>query len=576
MITFESTGLKPELLQAIDELGFDQPMPIQEKVIPVLLKGDTDLIGLAQTGTGKTAAFGLPLLNLTDLSLQKTQALILCPTRELCLQIAKDLKSYSTHLEGVRIVSIYGGADINGQIRELKHGAHFIVATPGRMKDVLERGKADISNVRWTVLDEADEMLNMGFQEELNAILDQTPKSKNMLLFSATMSKEVASIASGYMKDPIEIVVGQKNTGSVNVEHDCYMVNAHDRYLALKRIIDVNPDLYGLVFCRTRMETKEVAEKLLNDGYNADALHGDLSQAQRDMVMQKFRNKNLQVLVATDVAARGLDVTDLTHVINYNLPDDIEIYTHRSGRTGRAGKEGVSVVIIHSKEQYKIHQIEKVINRKFNWKKVPGGAEICEKQLFSLINKVEEVDCTQIEPFLPRIYEKLESLSREEIIKRLFSLEFNRIFDYYKNAPDLNKVAVSKKSEKNSGKTTFNRFFISIGTKDEVTTRDLIGLINDAVEDRDIEIGKIDLMKSFSFFEADSNYTDKILNSFQHVEVSGRKIVVEQAQERKPSASSRSKKEKFREGRFSEYGKNSHRDRERKGSKDRKYKKSRW
>jgi ATP-dependent RNA helicase DeaD len=427
MNSFIESGLKPEILTAIEAMGFINPTPIQQQTIPAILGSSNDLIALAQTGTGKTAAFGLPILTLADAGLTVPQALVLCPTRELCMQITSDLQKYAKDMNHLRSVAIYGGASIENQIKSLKKGCHFVVGTPGRVLDMIRRKALVLGNIRWLVLDEADEMLNMGFKEDLDTILSETPQKRQTLLFSATMPREIAEIASKYMQDPIEISVGKRNAGAENVRHEYYMVHARDRYLALKRIVDVSPSVYGIVFCRTRQETKDVADKLMQDGYNADALHGDLSQAQRDYVMNRFRIKNLQLLVATDVAARGLDVNDLTHIINYNLPDDLEVYIHRSGRTGRAGKSGVAVSIIHTRETGRIKDLERMTRKPFERKKVPGGKEICEKQLFNLVDRVEntEVD-PQIEQYLPVIYKKLEWLSREELIKHFVSVEFNR------------------------------------------------------------------------------------------------------------------------------------------------------
>ena len=533
MIKFDELGLIPEVLSAISEIGYEIPTPIQEKVIPTILELDTDLVGLAQTGTGKTAAFGLPIIQKTDTKFKYPQSLILCPTRELCVQIAKDLAIYSKNLKGFNVVSVYGGASIENQIKELRRGAHCVVATPGRMLDIIKRKKVDLSNVRSLVLDEADEMLNMGFLDDINDILAQTPKEKNTYLFSATMPPEISKIAKNYMSDPMEITVGRKNSGSENVEHNFYLVNNSDRYLALKRIADINPDIYSIVFCRTKNETKEVADKLIADGYNADALHGDLSQAQRDHVMQKFRLKNIQMLVATDVAARGIDVNNLTHVINYNLPDDVENYNHRSGRTGRAGKEGVSVAIITRKEYRKIRQIEKTINKKFVHAKVPNGEEICEKQLFSFINKIEKVDIDneQIEKFLPELETKLQEFDKDEIIKRFLALEFNRFIDYYKNAPDLNISTREDKGQRRDRQkdSNYTRFFINLGKKDNIETSRLIGIINENTRNRNMKIGKIDLMKTFSFFEVENKFTDSILSAFNGAEYNKRPISVEVA-----------------------------------------------
>ena len=440
-MTFEQIGIDNKYLNAILEMGFKHPMPVQEEVIPLLMKEDCgDLIALAQTGTGKTAAFGLPLIQKTNSSKKSVQHLILCPTRELCLQISNDLSAYAKYDPDIRITAVFGGANIERQISIIKRGVHIISATPGRLLDLIRRKVVNISKIKTVVLDEADEMLNMGFRDELEAILSETPQEKNTLLFSATMPDEVRKMANRFMKSPVEITIGKKNVGAENVNHISYIVHARDRYLALKRIVDYHPEIYGIVFCRTRKETQEVAEWLIQDGYNADSLHGDLSQQQRDKVMSKFRTKHLKLLVATDVAARGLDVENLTHIINYNLPDELELYTHRSGRTGRAGRLGTSIVIANLREKHKLHLIEKQINKKFDNKAVPLGKDICEKQLLFLVDKMEnvEVDSDKIEAFLPAIMHKLEWLDREELIKKFVSVEFNRFLDYYKNTPDLN------------------------------------------------------------------------------------------------------------------------------------------
>ncbi len=559
-ITIDRLGLSEEVLRAVQELGFEKPTPVQEKVIPLLLKTPTDLVALAQTGTGKTAAYGLPIIEQISIADKNTQALILSPTRELCMQIAKDLKKYSKYVKGMSIQAVYGGTDINKQIKALDKGVHIIVATPGRMLDLMYRKKADITTIETVVLDEADEMLNMGFQEDLNNILQDTPSDKNTYLFSATMPREAEKIAREYMSDPEKITVGKRNAGAENVEHLYYMVQAKDRYLALKRIADLNPDIYGIIFCRTRRETKEIADKLINDGYNADALHGDLSQQQRDFVMQKFRVKNLQMLVATDVAARGLDVNELTHVINVDLPDDLEIYTHCSGRTGRAGKKGVSINIVHSREKGKIRRIEQLIGNKFEHRQVPGGAEICKTQLFHMIDKMQkvEIDHDQIDPFLPDVYEKLKDLSKEDLIKNFVALEFNRFLAYYKNAKDINFVEKSRRDfsdrpdrqrrpSRDAGRTRYTRFFISVGSKDNLNAGTLIGLINRYCQDREMEIGKIEVMKTFSFFEVGEFYADQVLAAFRGAKFDKRSIQVEVAQPREHSGGG--KKESFRDRR---------------------------
>lgn len=538
-------GLSPDVLKSVDELGFTKPTPIQEEIIPLVFETESDIVGLAQTGTGKTAAFGLPIIEQTDIQNQSVQALILAPTRELCIQISKDLQNYSKHKKGLNVVPVYGGANTDTQIRALKNGAHIIVATPGRMLDLIKRKAAKIARVHTVVLDEADEMLNMGFREELNGILEKTPDTKRTLLFSATMPKEVARIASTYMDNPVEITVGKQNAGAENVRHIYYLVHAADRYLALKRIADMNPDIYGIVFCRTRRETKEVADKLIKDGYNADALHGELSQAQRDHVMKRFRERSLQMLVATDVAARGIDVNDISHIINYNLPDELDIYTHRSGRTGRAGKSGLSIVIANYREKSRIPQIEKIIRKKFEKLPVPTGAEICKKQLFRLIDRMEnvKVDEAQIAPFMDTVNKKLDWLSKEEIIKRFVSLEFNRILDYYKNAPDLNEKPENKRdkrdnrnggnrndSHRRKGQGGYARFFINLGKKDGVAPKNIIGMINDNTQDRDINIGDIDIKDNFSFFEVGEKYAPKVMNSFHNSKFKGQRVIVEVAE----------------------------------------------
>ena len=544
MSTFEELGLEKRIITAVEDLNFLHPMPVQEKVIPHLVKDDhEDIIALAQTGTGKTAAFGLPLIQKIDISKKKTQFLVISPTRELCLQIADDLKSYSKYKEKVKVVAVFGGASIDRQISSIKKGAHIISATPGRLLDLINRRVIDIRNIDTVILDEADEMLNMGFREDLEDILRETPEDKKTLLFSATMPKEVRKIANEYMHEPIEITIGKKNIGAENVTHVCYMVHAKDRYLALKRIVDFHPEIYGIVFCRTRRETQEVADKLMKDGYNADALHGDLSQAQRDVVMNKFRIKNISLLVATDVAARGLDINDLTHIINYNLPDELEIYTHRSGRTGRAGKLGTSIVIANLREKGKLKTIEKKIGKQFAHTPLPLGKEICKRQLFHLIDRMEkvEVDYSQIDSFLPEINAKLEWLDRDELIKKFVSVEFNRFVDYYRNAPDLNKPADKKeRSQRKNSNANFTRFFINLGTMDGMKPVNFIGMINDYTGIRDIEIGEIEVKKTFSFFEVDKSYTQEILAAFENKFFKKREINVEiTTSERKSNQSDR-------------------------------------
>jgi ATP-dependent RNA helicase DeaD len=495
MNEFDALGLSENLLKAIKELGFENPTPIQQKSIPLLLSTDTDLVGLAQTGTGKTAAFGLPMCHKTDFSRNSVQGLIICPTRELCLQIASDLAKFLAYTPVARVVSIYGGASIENQTREIQRGAHIIVATPGRMVDMINRGRVRLSEVKYVVLDEADEMLNMGFKEDLDIILGQTPEQKNTWLFSATMPPEVSRIARNYMDKPAEVTVGKQNAGADNIEHQYYVVQSRDRYACLKRIVDYYPSIFGIVFCRTRSETQEIADKLMRDGYNADALHGDLSQAQRDHVMKRYRSRSLQMLVATDVAARGIDVNDVTHVINYNLPDDTENYTHRSGRTARAGKSGISIIILNIREASRIREIERIINKKFTKKNVPTGPEICEKQLFHLVKKIHdtEVSDEEISDFLPPINEMLKDLSREELIKRMVATDFNRFLDYYRDAHDLNVesrekgVRERREFDKREGSPRENgrreelngRFFINLGEMDGLSKSGLRDLIAD-------------------------------------------------------------------------------------------------
>ena len=563
MLTFNALGLSPKLLEGIEELGFSKPTPVQEQIIPIVLETQSDLIGLAQTGTGKTAAFGLPLIEQIDVQNRTVQVLILAPTRELCIQISKDMESFSKFTKGIVVVPVYGGARIDQQISALRRGAHIIAATPGRMLDLINRRAADISGIKTVVLDEADEMLNMGFREELDSILEKTPATKRTLLFSATMSKEVARIAGNYLRNPVKITIGKQNEGAENIRHIYYLVHATDRYSTLKRIADINPDIYGLVFCRTRMETKEVADKLIRDGYNADALHGDLSQAQRDHVMKRFRDRSLQMLVATDVAARGIDVNDISHVINYNLPEELEVYTHRSGRTGRAEKSGVAISIVNYREKSRIPQIERMINRKIEKMSVPTGAEICQKQLFNLIDRMEnvQVDEVQIAPFMDTVNKKLEWLPKEQIIKHFISLEFNRFLEYYKNAPDLNEKAVEKQEfqgrrkeggqrerrerGQRNGSTGFSRFFVNLGKKDGLIPKNIIGMINDNTRDRSINIGNIDIKDSFSFFEVGEESAGRIVQALSNHRFKGRLVRIEQVTENDgPRSEKKEKKNK--------------------------------
>lgn len=530
-MTFSEIGLNKDVLKAITDLGFENPTPIQKEAIPFVLSEETDLIALAQTGTGKTAAFGLPVIQKIDKNKTQTQSIILCPTRELCLQIAKDLETYSKYTKKLKVTAVYGGANIQTQIRELNSGSQIVVGTPGRVIDLINRKKLKLKDVEFVVLDEADEMLNMGFKDDLDTILAETPEEKQTLLFSATMPKEVLKITKDYMFSPHRIEVSGRNEGAKNVEHHYYVVNARDRYKALRRICDVNPDIYGIVFCRTRRETKDVSDKLMQDGYNADAIHGDLSQAQRDHVMNRFRKRNLQILVATDVAARGIDINELTHVINYNLPDDNEVYVHRSGRTGRAGNKGISIIISHSREKRKLQSIEKMIQRDLILQKVPGGDEICEIQLLNLIDKIVKTDVSpQIEKHLPIIEEKLSHFNKEDLVKHFVSNEFNRFLSFYKNAPDLN-ISTSKRKDggdrKRHADEGFTRFFINLGKTHKLEPQNLIGLVNEYTRNRNLQIGKIDIMKGFSFFEVESTAEKDVLKGFADSQWNGYQLTVE-------------------------------------------------
>ena len=560
MKTFEELGVSPEIRKAIEELGYENPMPVQEEVIPYLLGNGNDVVALAQTGTGKTAAFGLPLIQKIDVKNCVPQALVLCPTRELCLQIAGDLTDYSKYITDLKIPPVYGGSSIDSQIRSLKRGVHIIVATPGRLIDLMERKVAQLATIRDVVMDEADEMLNMGFTDSINAILENIPQDRNTLMFSATMSPEIARIAKTYLHEAKEITIGTKNEGSKNVNHVAYIVHAKDKYLALKRVVDFYPQIYGIVFCRTRKETQEIADKLIQDGYNADSLHGELSQAQRDLVMQKFRQRHLQLLVATDVAARGLDVNDLTHVINYGLPDDTESYTHRSGRTGRAGKTGISIAIINLREKGRMKEIEHIIKKKFEVSVLPSGQEICQQQLIKVIDDIEKVKVNEeeIETFLPGIYRKLDWLDKEDLIKRVVSLEFNRFLDYYKNAPEIEQPkANEKKSEaKESRKGDkekvgrkaekgYTRLFLNLGKTDGFYTNQIIDLVNRNLRKERIQIGRIDLMQNFSFFEVIQEQAPQVLKALNKVVLSGgRKVCVEIAGENTGKSDKSGKKKK--------------------------------
>ena len=566
MKTFEELGVSPEIRMAIEEMGYENPMPVQEEVIPYLLGNRNDVVALAQTGTGKTAAFGLPLIQKIDVSRCIPQALILCPTRELCLQIAGDLTDYSKYITDLKILPVYGGSSIESQIRSLKKGVHIIVATPGRLLDLMERKVANLGTIADVVMDEADEMLNMGFTDSINAILEQVPEDRNTLMFSATMSPEIARIAKTYLHNAKEITIGTKNEGSKNVHHIAYTVHAKDKYLALKRVVDFYPQIYGIIFCRTRKETQEIADKLIQDGYNDDSLHGEFSPYQRDLVMQKFRQRHLQLLVATDVAARGLDVNDLTHVINYGLPDDTESYTHRSGRTGRAGKTGISIAIINLREKGKMREIERIINKKFEAGTLPSGHAICEQQLIKVIDDIEKVkvDEEEIEAFLPNIYRKLEWLSKEDLIKRVVSMEFNRFLDYYKNAPEIEQPKGNdKKSElkerKDHGtdkqKTArkaekgYTRLFLNLGKSDGFYTNQIIELVNRNLKKERIQIGRIDLMQNFSFFEVIESQAQMVIKALNKVNLNNRKVVVEVAGENtgKSDKSGKKRSEKRKE-----------------------------
>lgn len=550
MKTFEELGVSEEIRSAIKEMGYENPMPVQEAVIPYLLGVGNDVIALAQTGTGKTAAYGLPVLQKVNPADRTTQAVILSPTRELCLQITGDLKDYSRYIDGLHVVAVYGGSSIESQIKALKRGAQVIVATPGRLIDLMERGVARLDKVENVVLDEADEMLNMGFTESIDAILAGVPEERNTLLFSATMSQDIERIAKNYLHDYKEIVVGSRNEGAENVNHIYYLVHAKDKYLALKRIVDYYPKIYGIIFCRTRLETQEVADHLIQDGYNAEPLHGDLSQAQRDATMQKFRQHQTQLLVATDVAARGLDVDELTHVINYGMPDDVENYTHRSGRTGRAGKRGTSICIIHVREKGKIKQVEKVIGKKFEAGTLPEPKEICTKQLYKVMDEIEriEVNETEIAPFLPEIYRKLDWLTKEDLIKRVVSREFGRFLNYYANAPEIEVPVERGHADKaehpgrrerggrgpKQAEEGYARLFINLGKRDNFYAREIISLVNRYVKGK-IEIGRIDLTANCSFFEVPEEDAPLVLKKMQKARVGDRSVVVDRA-DRKDAA----------------------------------------
>ena len=558
--TFEELGVSEEIRRAITELGFESPMPVQEEVIPYLLGSNNDVIALAQTGTGKTAAFGIPVLQRLDPESHETQALVLSPTRELCLQIADDLKDFSKYMKGINIVAVYGGASIENQIRALRHGAQVIVATPGRLIDLMHRGKANLENVYNVVLDEADEMLNMGFTESINEIFEGVPKDRNTLLFSATMSREIERIAKSYLREYKEIVVGSRNEGAENVNHIYYMVHAKDKYLALKRIVDYNPKIFGIIFCRTKLETQDIADKLIRDGYNAESLHGDLSQQQRDLTMQKFRQHLTQLLVATDVAARGLDVDDLTHVINFGLPDDIESYTHRSGRTGRAGKKGTSISIMHIREKHKMRAIEKEIGKSFVEGEIPSAKEICKKQLYKVMDQIVKTDVNdeEIDPFMTDINRYFEFMDKEDLIKKIVSMEFGKFLAYYADAPEIEAPSKSPRGEtsgKRSGKggrsntpprgrrrgaeSGYRRLFINLGKDDGFYPGEVMQYINKHVEGRQ-EVGHIDLLGKFSYIEVPEKDAQKVMSALDGTRYKGREVRCNDAEEKGHGRAARS------------------------------------
>ena len=578
MTSFKEMGLKSEILSAIEELGYQNPTPIQALALPKVLESKQDLIAFAQTGTGKTAAFSLPILNQIDPSQEGIKCIILSPTRELGLQIASDIKSYSKNLKKLKVVPVYGGADIVSQMKKLERGCDIVVGTPGRTLDLIKRNRLNLKGVDFLVLDEADEMLSMGFAEDLDAILANTPSTKQTLLFSATMPPDMVKLSKKYMTDPAEINAGSKQVANTNVTHQYYKINNRDRYPALKRAVDFAPDIYGIIFCRTRMETKEVAERLAEDGYNTDALHGDLSQAQRDYVMGKFRNRQLQLLVATDVAARGLDVNELTHVINFKLPDEDAVYVHRSGRTGRAGNEGFSISLLTGNEERRLRYLEKKIGRKFERVDIPNGKEICEKQLFSLIDNIKETEIanSHIDSFLPQIYEMFSEMSKEEVLKKIVSAEFNRFLDYYRDAPDLNKTSDRRERERNRDRDRDNdrgdgrrrdrkqrrehktadnmtRYFINQGKKDGFSPKILMGMINSNLGGTTPEIGQIEIMKMFSFFEMESGHTSDLQRAAKQMEHNGRPISIEESS---PKPSSGGDRRERKDGRGSNGSRN--------------------
>ncbi len=581
MPTFKELGLRAEVVRALDDLGFETPTPIQEKAIPQVLGSNKDLIALAQTGTGKTAAFSLPVLEQLDENSNDIQCIVLCPTRELCLQITNDMQTFAKYMP-LTTVAVYGGSSIETQIRAIKKGCQVIIGTPGRTVDLINRRVLKLNSVKFVVLDEADEMLTMGFKEDLETILAETPKEKQTLLFSATMPTGIKDITKRYMNDPVEVSMGGRNEGNKNIEHHYYLVNARDKYECLKRLADMNPNVYGIVFCRTRRETQEIADKLMQDGYNADSLHGDLSQAQRDAIMARFRVRKVQLLVATDVAARGLDVDDLTHVINYNIPDEEEVYVHRSGRTGRAGRSGISIAIIHSREKGKLKSIERLLKKDFIYQPVPTGQEICEKQLYAIVGRIGkmQVNEKQIAPFLPAIMQQLGHMSKEDVIKHLVSYEFDRFIEYYKDKGDLNASQNDRKDrrerdgrereygDRDRGERpereprgrkrrdeNFTRFHINIGRRDQVNPATLMGFINESLRKRDVEIGKIEILDTFSFFELDSDYADKMMAVSKSVEQNGKTVILSVAKSTGPKDEFRGeRKEKFKD----RFGKKKH------------------
>lgn len=563
-MTFEQLGLSPKTLRALAEINFTIPTPIQEQAIPKLIEADIDLLGLAQTGTGKTAAFALPILEKIDGSNRKPQALILCPTRELCMQITKDIEKFSSMTPEIRTVAVYGGASISMQIRDLRRGVQIIVATPGRMIDIIERGEVNFEQVKIVVLDEADEMLNMGFKESINQILSNTPDEKNTWLFTATMPKDIKIITKKYMRNPLEVSVSV-NKGNENIDHQYYVINPRDRYAAVKRIVDFYPDIFGIVFCRTKNETKDVADMLIKDGYNSDALHGDLTQQQRDIVMNRYREKSLQLLIATDVAARGIDVSDVTHVINYALPDDAENYTHRSGRTARAGKKGISISLVSKREMHKINELERIVSKKFEKVNVPTGAEVCQNQLLALIHRAHQVEVNeeQLAPFMDQINAEFADISKEDVIKRFASMEFNRFLEYYQDSRDLNQGGelsrsergpIRERSERFGGErsergaprergdrgerggtiypqTGYDRFFINIGNLDNITKGDLLRIVCDHTNVRGGSIGRIDMKDKFSFFEVESKFKKDIVSGMKNINHNGRSLRIDLASE---------------------------------------------